>query len=136
MFYRRMTKKQGYILDHWGKGSPSAAETAVLDQEVEVLKQEMEEASQKKIPSTVDTNSLISKVFYLSHILSLIYHCLEQKYQTWLDTLYFSLDKVLVEDDLLYIDGRSLNSYLTSSTATFGTRTTSKPAPRLDSRVD
>ena len=63
-----MTKKQGYILDHWGKGSPSAAETAVLDQEVEVLKQEMEEASQKKIPSTVDTNSLISKVFYLSHI--------------------------------------------------------------------
>ena len=63
MFYRRMTKKQGYILDHWGKGSPSAAETAVLDQEVEVLKQEMEEASQKKIPSTVDTDSLISKVF-------------------------------------------------------------------------
>jgi len=102
--HRRMTKKQGYILDHWGKGSPSAAETAVLDQEVEVLKQEMEEASQKKIPSTVDTNSLINKV--------------------------------LVEDDLLYIDGRSLNSYLTSSTATFGTRTTSKPAPRLDSRVD
>ena len=75
-----MTKKQGYILDHWGKGSPSAAETAVLDQEVEVLKQEMEEASQKKIPSTVDTNSLISKVFIVVFfIISLIPHFLEQK---------------------------------------------------------
>ena len=79
-----MTKKQGYILDHWGKGSPSAAETAVLDQEVEVLKQEMEEASQKKIPSTVDTNSLISKVFIVVFfIISLIPHFLEQKKKTY-----------------------------------------------------
>lgn len=38
--HRRMTKKQGYILDHWGKGSPSAAETAILDLEVEILKGE------------------------------------------------------------------------------------------------
>ena len=74
-----MTKKQGYILDHWGKGSPSAAETAVLDQEVEVLKQEMEEASQKKIPSTVDTNSLISKVFIV--VFFIIPHLQKQKTQ-------------------------------------------------------
>ena len=31
---------KSYILDHWGKGSPSAAETAVLDLEVEILKQQ------------------------------------------------------------------------------------------------
>lgn len=37
---------KGYILDHWGKGSPSAAETAVLDLEVEILK-EQERQSQR-----------------------------------------------------------------------------------------
>ena len=29
--HRKLNKKQGVILDHWGKGSPSAAETAILD---------------------------------------------------------------------------------------------------------
>ena len=54
--HRRMTKKQGFILDHWGKGSPSAAETAILDIEVEILKQE-EEAKLRKLPmSTEATN--------------------------------------------------------------------------------
>ena len=43
-----MTKKQGYILDHWGKGSPSAAETAVLDLEVEILKEEQRETRRKE----------------------------------------------------------------------------------------
>ena len=46
--HRRMTKKQGFVLDHWGKGSPSAAETAILDIEVEILKQE-EEAKLRKM---------------------------------------------------------------------------------------
>ena len=46
--HRRMTKKQGYILDHWGKGSPSAAETAVLDLEVEILKEEQRETRRKE----------------------------------------------------------------------------------------
>ena len=46
--HRRMTKKGGFILDHWGKGSPSAAETAILDIEVEILKQE-EEAKLRKM---------------------------------------------------------------------------------------
>ena len=35
---------KGYILDHWGKGSPSAAETAVLDLEVEILKEQERES--------------------------------------------------------------------------------------------
>jgi len=46
--HRRMTKKKGYILDHWGKGSPSAAETAVLDLEVEILKQQERETQRKE----------------------------------------------------------------------------------------
>ena len=45
--HRRMTKKQGYILDHWGKGSPSAAETAVLDLEVEKLKEQDRETKKE-----------------------------------------------------------------------------------------
>ena len=64
--HRRMTKKQGYILDHWGKGSPSAAETAVLDQEVEVLKQEMEQS--QNLPSNSDTNSLLSTKEFSIHL--------------------------------------------------------------------
>ena len=43
----RLTKKQAVILDHWGKGSPSAAETAVLDIEVGILKAEEMEAQRK-----------------------------------------------------------------------------------------
>ena len=55
--HRRMTKKQGFILDHWGKGSPSAAETAILDIEVEILKQEEEAKLRKMLPiSTEATN--------------------------------------------------------------------------------
>ena len=62
--HRRLTKKQGYILDHWGKGSPSAAETAVLDQEVEILKKEME--ATRKL-SKVPTNEVLSNYFLLQN---------------------------------------------------------------------
>ena len=44
---------KGYILDHWGKGSPSAAETAVLDLEVEILK-EQERQSQRAQEGQLD----------------------------------------------------------------------------------
>lgn len=47
--HRRLTKKQSYILDHWGKGSPSAAETAVLDLEVEILKKQEREIKAKQV---------------------------------------------------------------------------------------
>ena len=43
-----MNYVKGYILDHWGKGSPSAAETAVLDLEVEILKQQERDSRRGK----------------------------------------------------------------------------------------
>ena len=72
--HRRLTKKHGYILDHWGKGSPSMAETAVLDMEVEILKEQEKNTKFSKQP-----NQPAESFDYL--------------------------------DDLLFIDGRSYNSY-------------------------
>ena len=79
-----MTKKQGYILDHWGKGSPSAAETAVLDQEVEILKKEME-ASRRKI-SKVSTQDVLSNFYFFVYFfclrgnLNLVLICIDRKW--------------------------------------------------------
>ena len=50
----RLTKKQAVILDHWGKGSPSAAETAVLDIEVGILK-----AYHKMMASSADLTNIL-----------------------------------------------------------------------------
>lgn len=69
--YRKKTRIQGYILDHWGKGSPSAAETAILDLDVEILRrQEME---MKRKSDLIDPTALsgVDDLLYIDgHLLN------------------------------------------------------------------
>ena len=67
-----MTYIKGYILDHWGKGPPSAAETAVLDLEVEILKQQERETQRKGKESTII--SISAKVKSQERLLELTLH--------------------------------------------------------------
>ena len=55
---------KGYILDHWGKGSPSAAETAVLDLEVEILKEQERESQRAQEGQTEPPLVFDDRVFY------------------------------------------------------------------------
>ena len=76
-------------MDHWGKGSPSAAETAVLDLEVEILKEQERETRRKEAQMAIK----------------------ERTTTTFASVSAFP-------DDLLVIDGRPLENGETPTTIT------------------
>lgn len=88
-FEKNESQKIPAFSDHWGKGSPSAAETAILDLEVEILKGEerkkkvddllvidgrpLDSLSGSKITSSTE-RSLDSRVDWQRLILSKLHH--------------------------------------------------------------